>query len=390
MTLFGLAALIAGAASLTLGLVFDWLALDLVGLGLLAVVVLGFISVARPSRLVIDREIQPPRVPKGSPAIAFLTFANRGRRSVPVTVATQHVQQPAGAHRDPAAARRRARHPRLSAADHPSRHLRRGAGRDHPSRPVRVVPAVPQAGRDRTHLGLPADACRCTPCRPGQRRDLEGPSSDTSPAGQHHVPPAARLRGRRRPAADPLALVGPGRAGCSSSTTSTPLSRTPSCSSTSGRASTPRSRSSRPSTSLRRSLVAPPSTRRRSSCGSPTARSSAARACGRHAADRPPHRRAVRSPAGTLQPAAARPCAAPAAARRWSWSPVSSTRPTCPTSPALRRRFDRLVVISFRHRAPRTSTSPASRSSSPPTPTPSCAAWNLQVHVGERGLIVTP
>lgn len=89
MTLFGLAALVAGAAALALGLSLDWLSFDLLGLGLLAVVVLGFASVARPSRLVIEREIQPPRVPKGSPAIAFLTFANRGRRSVPVSVATQ-------------------------------------------------------------------------------------------------------------------------------------------------------------------------------------------------------------------------------------------------------------------------------------------------------------
>jgi uncharacterized protein (DUF58 family) len=89
MTLFGLAALLAGVVSLVLGLSLDWLAFDLVGLGLLAVVVLGFAAVARPSRLVIDREIQPPRVPKGSPAIAFLTFANRGRRTVPVAVATQ-------------------------------------------------------------------------------------------------------------------------------------------------------------------------------------------------------------------------------------------------------------------------------------------------------------
>src|SRR6266571_7601186 len=89
MTLFGLGALIAGIAALTMGLTLDWLAFDLLGLGLLAVVVLGFATVARPSRLVIDREIQPPRVPKGSPAIAFLTFANRGRTTIGTTVASQ-------------------------------------------------------------------------------------------------------------------------------------------------------------------------------------------------------------------------------------------------------------------------------------------------------------
>src|SRR5438477_1239518 len=89
MTLFGLGALVAGLAAIVTGLTLDWLSFDLLGLGLLAVVLLGGLAVVRPSRLVIDREIQPPRVPKGSPAIAFLTFANRGRRAVPVTVATQ-------------------------------------------------------------------------------------------------------------------------------------------------------------------------------------------------------------------------------------------------------------------------------------------------------------
>lgn len=89
MTRFGLATLLAGAAALVLGLVLDWLALDLVGLGLLTVLVLGFATVVRPSRLAIEREIQPRRVPKGSPAIAFLTFANRGRRTIPVAIATQ-------------------------------------------------------------------------------------------------------------------------------------------------------------------------------------------------------------------------------------------------------------------------------------------------------------
>jgi uncharacterized protein (DUF58 family) len=89
MTFYGLAALIAGLASLVLGLSLDWLTFDLIGLGLLAALVLAFGVVSRPSPLTIDREIQPPRVPKGSPAIAFLTFANRGRRSVPTTVATQ-------------------------------------------------------------------------------------------------------------------------------------------------------------------------------------------------------------------------------------------------------------------------------------------------------------
>src|SRR5467141_2297156 len=89
MTRMGLAALVAGVAALVLGLWLGWTAFDLVGVGLLAVVVLGLATILRPSRLAIERQVQPPRVPKGSPAIAFLTFANRGRTTIGTTVASQ-------------------------------------------------------------------------------------------------------------------------------------------------------------------------------------------------------------------------------------------------------------------------------------------------------------
>lgn len=89
MTRAGAAALLAGALALALGLWLQWTAFDLVGVGLLALVLLAILVVVRPSSLSIDRAIQPPRVPKGSPAIAVLTFANRGRRTVGVTVANQ-------------------------------------------------------------------------------------------------------------------------------------------------------------------------------------------------------------------------------------------------------------------------------------------------------------
>jgi uncharacterized protein (DUF58 family) len=89
MTKAGIAALIGGLVALVLGLVLQWTAFDLVGLGLLAMVAVAVLVVVRPSPLSIDRAIQPPRVPKGSPAIAVLTFANRGRRTVGVTVANQ-------------------------------------------------------------------------------------------------------------------------------------------------------------------------------------------------------------------------------------------------------------------------------------------------------------
>jgi uncharacterized protein (DUF58 family) len=182
MTLFGLAALLAGIASLVLGLSLDWLSFDLVGLGLLVLVALGLLAVARPSRLVIDREIQPPRVPKGSPAIAFLSFANRGRRTIPLSVATQ----PFGA------LRVRTVIPRLRGGEHGTRAYRLPTTR----RGIFDVDPVEVTRRDsfelfrlsRKHadteriwvyprvLGM-----RTLPV--GQTRHLEGPSSDTSPQG---------------------------------------------------------------------------------------------------------------------------------------------------------------------------------------------------------------
>jgi uncharacterized protein (DUF58 family) len=89
MTGVGLAVLIVGVILLAVGIVLQWSSFLLIGVGLLILLLVGLAWILRPSRLAIDRAIQPPRVPKGSPAIAVLTFANRGRRSVGVTVANQ-------------------------------------------------------------------------------------------------------------------------------------------------------------------------------------------------------------------------------------------------------------------------------------------------------------
>jgi uncharacterized protein (DUF58 family) len=182
MTLFGLSALLAGIAALVLGLTLDWLSFDLIGLGLLAVLVLGFATVVRPSRLVIDREIQPPRVPKGSPAIAFLTFANRGRRTVPVAVATQ----PFGN------LRVRTVIPKLRGGERGTRAYRlptthRGI---FDVAPVEVTrrDSFELFRRSRKHARVERIWVypRVLPFRTlptGETRHLEGPSSDTSPQG---------------------------------------------------------------------------------------------------------------------------------------------------------------------------------------------------------------
>jgi uncharacterized protein (DUF58 family) len=182
VTLFGLGALLAGAAALVSGLVLNWPAFDLLGIGLLAVVSIGFAAVARPSRLVIDREIQPPRVPKGSPAVAFLTFANRGRRSVPVSVATQ----PFGTQRV------RTVIPRLRGGERGTRAYRlptrqRGI---FDVQPVEVTRRDPfeffrlsrKHGRPERIWVYPR-VLRFRTLAAGKLRYLEGPSSETSPQG---------------------------------------------------------------------------------------------------------------------------------------------------------------------------------------------------------------
>ena len=182
MTIFGAAALLAGLASLTLGLTLDWLSFDLVGLGLLAVVVLGFATVVRPARLAIQREIQPPRVPKGSPAIAFLTFANRGRRTIPVTIATQAF----------GAQRVRTVIPRLRGGERGTRAYRLPTTR----RGIFDVEPVEVTRRDAFELfrrsrkqaeveriWVYPRVVRLGTLAAGQARNLEGSSSDTSPQG---------------------------------------------------------------------------------------------------------------------------------------------------------------------------------------------------------------
>ena len=89
MTKAGVLTLIVASAALASGLALHWVAFTVVGFGLLLISAYGALSVMRPSGLTIERQIQPPRVPKGSPAIAFLRFANGGQTSVGVTVASQ-------------------------------------------------------------------------------------------------------------------------------------------------------------------------------------------------------------------------------------------------------------------------------------------------------------
>ncbi|WP_375489916.1 DUF58 domain-containing protein [uncultured Jatrophihabitans sp.] len=182
MTPFGLAALLGGGGSLTLGLVFDWPPFDIIGIGLLAAVVLGFASVARPSRVTIEREIQPPRVPKGEPAIALLTFVNRGRRPVPTTIATQHFS----------AQRVRTVIPSLRGRERGTRAYRLPTTRRgvYDVEPVEIVRRDPfelfrliRKQGDTQRIQVYPRVLDFARLPTGQSRYIEGPSSDMSPQG---------------------------------------------------------------------------------------------------------------------------------------------------------------------------------------------------------------
>ncbi len=182
MTRAAVAAFLAGLAAVVAGLWLNWLSLSLLGIGLLACVLLGVLSVIRPSRLSIEREIQPPRVPKNSAAIAFLKFTNAGRRSVGPTVATQ----PYGG-RDV-----RTVIPRLHGRERGVRTYRLPTGKRgiFDIGPVEVARTDPldlfRTARQHGHteqLWVYPELLDFRQLPTGQTRTLEGPSSDTAPQG---------------------------------------------------------------------------------------------------------------------------------------------------------------------------------------------------------------
>jgi uncharacterized protein (DUF58 family) len=182
MTRSGLGTLVLGALLLVAGGLLRWNALLLVGVGALTVVVLGLLAVVRPTRLAVEREIQPPRVPKGEPAIAFLRFANHGRRTIGTTVASQ----PYGD------GRVRTLIPRLRRGESGVRTYRLPTTRRgiFDIGPVEVVRADPfesfRVARRHGHTERIWVYPRLLPFRTlpaGLTRHLEGPSSDTAPAG---------------------------------------------------------------------------------------------------------------------------------------------------------------------------------------------------------------
>ena len=98
----------------------------------------------------------------------------------------------------------------VHAADGPARRGHRRAGADREVRPAR--PAAPRVGQTGTQtLWVHPRVGALRPLPVGFAKDLEGPTSDASPAGDVAFHALPRVRARRRPPPHPLDVDGPHR-----------------------------------------------------------------------------------------------------------------------------------------------------------------------------------
>jgi len=182
VTRTGQGALVLGTILLVGGMVLTWPAIAVLGALPVVLLVAALAFVLRRPRIRIERQIHPPRVAKGQPAIAYLELTNEGRGTIPTTVA----RQPYGDTSVQTVL------PRLLGGQRGVRTYRLPTTRRgiYDIGPVEVMRADPfellritqrHAGTDRIWVH-PA----ILPFRPipsGITRHLEGPTSDTSPEG---------------------------------------------------------------------------------------------------------------------------------------------------------------------------------------------------------------
>lgn len=182
MTLLGFVSLLAGAVLLALGLAAHWQPVAVLGAGLVVLVAGSLAHVARRPRLRLERAVEPPRVEKGQPAIAVIHVINLSRR----TLGALPIEQRLGDR--PIIARL----PRLRRGERGLRTYRlptsqRGTfevgpvemPRADPFGLCRTVQRMAEPQRISVHPRL----LRLRPLPTGISRNLEGPSSDTAPQG---------------------------------------------------------------------------------------------------------------------------------------------------------------------------------------------------------------
>ena len=182
MTPLGWGTLPLGVALVVLGLAAHWSPVAVLGAGAVILVLGSLVYVLRRPRLRLDRAVEPPRVEKGQPAIAVIHVGNLSRRSLaPIVIEQRLGDRPV-----------RARLPRLRRGEQGMRTYRlpTAARGTYEVGPVEIPRADP-FGLCRTvqRLGEPQQISvhpRLVPLRPlptGTSRNLEGPSSDSSPQG---------------------------------------------------------------------------------------------------------------------------------------------------------------------------------------------------------------
>jgi uncharacterized protein (DUF58 family) len=178
----GAATAAVGMALAVAGVLAHWRPVGVLGAGLVVLVAGSFGYVLRRPRLSLERAVEPPRVEKGRPAIALIHVTNLSRRPTAGVVIEQQLGNRTLA----------ARLPRLRAGERSLRTYRlptseRGT---YDIGPVEIPRADPfglcrtvlrMGGPQRISVHPRLFALRPLPT--GMSRNLEGPSSDTSPQG---------------------------------------------------------------------------------------------------------------------------------------------------------------------------------------------------------------
>ena len=182
MTRFGAGAALVGVLLLVGGLLAHWYPVAVIGLGVVILVAGSIAHVLRRPRLVLERAVEPPRVEKGSPAIAVVHVTNKSRRTLaPIAIEQRLGDTPI-----------RALLPRLRRGEQGLRTYRlptsrRGVyeigpveiPRSDPFGLCRMVQRMGASQQIAVHPRLLA--LHRLPA--GISRNLEGPSSDASPQG---------------------------------------------------------------------------------------------------------------------------------------------------------------------------------------------------------------
>ncbi len=182
MTRLGIGTAAAGATLTGVGWAARWPAVVVLGAGLLILLLGSVIQVLRRPHLALDRAVEPPRVEKGTPAIAVVHVTNLSRRTLPPLAIEQRLGD------TPV----RALLPRLRVGEQGLRTYRlptaqRGVYEIGPieipkADPFGLCRTVQQMGRPQ-RISVHPRLLRLHPLPTGISLHLEGPSSETSPQG---------------------------------------------------------------------------------------------------------------------------------------------------------------------------------------------------------------